>query len=62
MTEGGVRVLTKKKNGLSGLTASVTSGDQRRHGKVRCNAGQVFYFVIEPIVWVRFCMNDLMFS
>ncbi len=39
---------------VSGLTASVTSGDQRRHRKVRCDAGQVFYFVIEPVVWVHF--------
>ena len=38
-----------------GLTALVTSGDQRRHGKVRCDADQVFYFVIEPVVWVHFC-------
>jgi len=45
-----------------GLTALVTSGDQRRHGKVRCDADQVFYFVDEPVVWVRFCLEVLIVS
>jgi len=47
---------------VSELTASVTSGDQRRHVKVRCDADQVFYFVIESVVWVQFCLNVLMLS
>ena len=47
---------------VSGLTALVTSGDQRRHVKVRCDADQVFHFVIEPVVWVRFCLGVLIVS